>query len=286
MPLRLAAPTRAEAGLTRTARDRGGSRQEEHPVLMFENWLARLRDRGFVTCPASSAVPVDLRAVTLDGTGLHFRCRGVRVALQIYRPGRAAWQTPLRDEHWAPEESLELWENRPLRGRQVPDGGRLVFTGDGADPKPDAEIVLDGAHSRGWRGHEAGLLPSAEAALIFETMITIARLVTGADLALRTPDRLPHQPRQRLGVPAHSVLLPPPALSQPVLVQAARTSILAQPLLSPAAFHSAASHPGVPAPPAGASVREHAHPALVAAAAVGDQSTGTRRAGPARFILR
>ncbi|OHV43106.1 hypothetical protein BBK14_10775 [Parafrankia soli] len=151
--------------------------------MMFESWLARLRDRGFVMCPASSAIPVDVRAVAADGTGLHFRCRGVRVRLAVYRPGRAAWQTPLRDENWAPEESLELWERRPLRDGTVPAKGRLVFVADGEDgaAEPDAEIVLDGARSRGWRGHEAGLLRTAEAASLFENMLLVAGLAAEID---------------------------------------------------------------------------------------------------------
>ncbi|WP_063745376.1 hypothetical protein [Parafrankia sp. EUN1f] len=206
--------------------------------MTFESWLARLRDRGFVTCPGSSAVPIDLKAVTADGTGLHFRCRGVRVHLDVYRPGRAAWQTPLRDEAWSPEETLELWENRPVQDRTVPTGGRLVFVGpgpdsgpsrgggsgggepgsgrdgDGPEPRPDTRIVLDGARSRGWRGHEAGLLAAAEAAAIFESMLVLAGLVTATGHQPPAPRLVPaqgHTPRQPR--PARAVQPAEPAMA-------------------------------------------------------------------------
>lgn len=183
--------------------------------MTFESWLARLRDRGFVTCPASSGIPVDMRAVAHDGTGLHFRCRGVRIRLHVYRPGRAAWQTPLRDENWSPEESLELWENRPLRDTEIPAGGRLVFVAAGADPEPDTEIVLDGAETHGWRNHEAGLLPAAEAAAIFDTMLVAAGLTMTAGEAPRPPR--PRQPHARPAAlrPPGSHLLQPVDLATP-----------------------------------------------------------------------
>jgi len=147
--------------------------------VTFDTWIARLRARGFVLCPASSAVPVEVRGVTPRGVGVHFRCRGVRVRLRVYRPGRAAWQIPLRDDGWCPEESLELWVHRPVVGAGVPERGRLVFPDEAP---PDDELVLDGSREWGWRSHEAGLLRAAEAAPLFDLMLAGAGLTdTGLD---------------------------------------------------------------------------------------------------------
>ena len=142
--------------------------------MTFDTWIARLRARGFILCPASSAVPVELRAVLPGGVGVHFRCQGVRVRLRVYRPGRAAWQIPLRDTGWCPEESLELWVHQPVTGDAVPDRGRLVFPDEA---RPDDEIVLDGAREWGWRSYEAGLLRAAQAAPLFDLMLAGAGLL-------------------------------------------------------------------------------------------------------------
>ncbi|WP_007514977.1 hypothetical protein [Pseudofrankia saprophytica] len=142
--------------------------------MTFEAWLARLRNDGYLLCPASTAVPVELRAVRPDGWGLHLRCRGVRVQLGLYRPGRSAWQVPLWDRDVLPEDSLELWEHRPLplTGVAVPEGTRIAFTG--AHEAPDHLVVFDGARERGWRGYEAGLLRSGDAAEIFAALLAAA----------------------------------------------------------------------------------------------------------------
>lgn len=146
--------------------------------MTFEAWLGRLRNDGYLLCPASTAVPVELRAVRPDGWGLHLRCRGVHVRLGLYRPGRSAWQVPLRDRDVIPEESLELWEHRPLRQATepattaLPAGTRIVFTG--AWDAPDHQLVFDGSRERGWRGYEAGLLGAGAAADIFATLLAAA----------------------------------------------------------------------------------------------------------------
>ncbi|MDT3443723.1 hypothetical protein [Pseudofrankia sp. BMG5.37] len=142
--------------------------------MTFEAWLARLRNDGYLLCPASTAVPVELRAVRPDGWGLHLRCRGVRVQLGLYRPGRPAWQVPLWDRDVLPEDALELWEHRPLPLAEVdvPEGTRIAFSG--AHEAPDHLVVFDGARERGWRGHEAGLLRPGAAAEIFAALLADA----------------------------------------------------------------------------------------------------------------
>jgi hypothetical protein len=146
--------------------------------VTFQEWIDRLRAAGHVLCPASSAVPIELRGVRPDGTGFHYRCRGVRVRLALYRPGRAAWQVPLWDDRWCPEESLSLWEQRPveagtpvdaanLGGMQSQTGAQLVFD-DAANP--DRFAVIDGAAEWGWDSHEAGLLGPAAAAVLFDRL--------------------------------------------------------------------------------------------------------------------
>jgi len=147
--------------------------------VTFEAWLGRLRNDGYLLCPTNTAVPVELRAVRPDGWGLHLRCRGVRVSLGLYRPGRCAWQVPLRDRQVIPEEALELWEHRPLHqaaapgsGAMLPPGTRIAFTG--AHDTPDHELIFDGSRERGWQGHEAGLLGAGGAAEIFATLLAAA----------------------------------------------------------------------------------------------------------------
>ncbi|MBL7494797.1 hypothetical protein [Frankia nepalensis] len=139
--------------------------------MTFEAWLDRLRTDGYLLCPASSAVPVELRAVRPDGWGVHLRCRGVHVRLGLYRPGRSVWQVPLWDREVVPEDALELWEHQPPPSAAglLPVGTRIAFTG--AADAPDHQAVFDGATERGWRGHEAGLLSPADAAKIFGTLL-------------------------------------------------------------------------------------------------------------------
>jgi hypothetical protein len=165
--------------------------------VTFQAWMARLRSEGYLVCPASSAVPVEFRVVRPDGVGLHFRCRGVRVRLGWYRPGRAVWQTPIRDERWCPEEALELWEHRPVDlAGEVPDYGRIVFPDGG---EPDREVTLDGAREWGWRSHEAGLLRTATAAVLFTRLLAVAEGSAGVPAGGRDGGGLPEA-----GVPASS----------------------------------------------------------------------------------
>jgi hypothetical protein len=136
--------------------------------VSFKAWMNRLRADGYLLCPGSSAVPVDVRGVRRDGVGLHFRCRGTAVRLAAYRPGRAAWQVAVRDAGWCPEESLQLWVHRPLDGTPPPPEARLAFPGDAG---PDREVILDGADAWGWRHHEAGLLRPDAAAQLFDHLL-------------------------------------------------------------------------------------------------------------------
>jgi hypothetical protein len=193
---------------------------ERHFIVTFQAWLGRLRSDGHVVCPASSAVPVELRVVRPDGVGLHFRCRGVRVRLGWYRPGRAAWQTPIRDERWCPEESLELWEHRPVEpAGEVPDYGRLVFPDGG---EPDRQVILDGAREWGWRSHEAGLLRAASAAVLFTRLLAVAEGIAcvsaldrdgGGLLTAEAPE--PWEGGGSADIPALPFLIPPARSAQP-----------------------------------------------------------------------
>jgi hypothetical protein len=139
----------------------------------LRGWAAAVRPRGIVFCPSSSPLPVDVRGLLADGTGFHLRCRGTRVTLASYRPGRARWQVPLEGLAWVPEEYLSLWERRPLddpgalaAAATQPAGARLVFGG-----APDRGATYDGHRRHGWRGHEAGLLRPDAAARIFESLL-------------------------------------------------------------------------------------------------------------------
>ncbi|WP_261575968.1 hypothetical protein [Frankia gtarii] len=148
--------------------------------MSFEAWMARLRNEGYLVCPGSSAVPVEIRGVRPDGVGLHFRCRGTSIRLAVYRPGRAAWQVAVRDDGWCPEEALQLWAHLPLDGPPPPADARLAFPGDA---RPDQELVVDGARAWGWSRHEAGLLrPSAAAYLFGHLLATLTG--SGAQEAL------------------------------------------------------------------------------------------------------
>ena len=50
------------------------------------------------------------------------------------------------------------WGSAQTAGPALPAGTRIAFTG--ATETPDHLVVFDGAHERGWLGHEAGLLRS------------------------------------------------------------------------------------------------------------------------------
>lgn len=135
----------------------------------FQGWVARLRAGGYRVCPASTAVPVEVWGLRPDGSGFHLRCRGVRVRLALYRPGRAAWQVPIASGAPRPEEEVSGWERHPVgRWEDAPADARLVFDGGPAD----AHAIFDGGHERGWTGHEAGLLRPAEAAVLFHHLLT------------------------------------------------------------------------------------------------------------------
>jgi hypothetical protein len=136
----------------------------------FQQWTARLRAQGWRICPSSTGVPVDLRGLLPDGRGFHLSCRGVRVHLAVYRPGRACWHVPVVADISRPEEAISEWEHRPLDGvGDPPPGTQLVFDG----PAPDSHAVWDGARERGWTSYEAGLLRPAEAAAHFTSLLTM-----------------------------------------------------------------------------------------------------------------
>ncbi len=187
----------------------------------FEEWTASLRAAGFQLCPRSCAVPVELRGLRPDGFGFHLRCRGVRVKLSLFRPGRAMWQLPFWDPQWVPEEGLSLWANypmdhpslghrpfghpapsglntddgthtgNPMNNSYIPNSVRMVFDHGEA---PDHQVVFDGGQECGWRGHEAGLLRPAAAATFFARLMREADPATDLGSALLVP-------RARVGEP-------------------------------------------------------------------------------------
>ncbi|WP_462166738.1 hypothetical protein [Frankia sp. AiPs1] len=168
----------------------------------FNAWTNRLRAEGYLVCPGSSAVPVDLRGVRRDGLGLHFRCRGTTVRLGVYRPGRAAWQVAVRDAAWCPEEALQLWVHRPLDDAPPPDGAMLAFPGSDG---PDNEILLDGARLWGWTGHDAGLLPPDDASTIFDQLVATLPNTPEAHRLPAQPDRGADRQGRSSPAPRHPV---------------------------------------------------------------------------------
>jgi hypothetical protein len=173
------------------------SDREGNDAVSFKAWMNRLRAEGYLVCPGSSAVPVDVRSVRRDGVGLHFRCRGTAVRLDAYRPGRTAWQVAVRDEAWCPEESLQLWVHRPLDVSPAPAGALLAFPGDDG---PDQQIIVDGAKAWGWSRHEAGLLRPAAAADLFDRLLVALAAADDARPLVRpgNPPAVGH-PALRLG---------------------------------------------------------------------------------------
>ena len=123
-------------------------------ALTFATWTRGLSARGYDVLPASHAVPVSLWLRDGDRV-LHFTARGTRLRLDAFEPTdlttlllRAACDCA---EH-----------------RQAGATGRGVLN-PGADPLETHE--LDGAEVFGWRGHEAALLPPAEVAGFFESLV-------------------------------------------------------------------------------------------------------------------
>jgi hypothetical protein len=134
--------------------------------LTFASWARALTARGYDVLPASHAVPVSLwlrDGDPYDGRVLHFSARGTRLRLAVYSP--ADLTTLLL------RAACDCAEHR-----QAGATGRLVLN-PGARPTEVHE--LDGARVFGWTGHEAALLPLAEAAGIFESLL--ARLPVAVD---------------------------------------------------------------------------------------------------------
>ena len=126
--------------------------------LTFASWTRALSARGYGVLPASHAVPVSLwlrDGDPYDGRVLHFSARGTRLRLAVYSP--ADLTTLLL------RAACDCAEHR-----QAGAAGRMVLN-PGAQPLEVHE--LDGARVFGWRGHEAALLPLAEAAGILESLL-------------------------------------------------------------------------------------------------------------------
>jgi len=132
------------------------------PPLSFTAWTHGLSARGFSVLPSSHAVPVSLWLREHDPAGapaadriLHFTARGARFRLAAYRPSDLTTLI-LRS-------TCDCEEHRTAGG-----AGRVVLN-PGAAPTEVHE--LDGVAVFGWTGHEAALVPVAEAAGIFESLL-------------------------------------------------------------------------------------------------------------------
>jgi hypothetical protein len=133
----------------------------------FSTWNRVLADRGLSVVPPSHAVPVDVWALLPGAGALHFRCRGTIATLAVYADADLVLTEP--------EVSASCdcgAEHRTARSET------RVALRRGA--RPSAQATYDGRAERGWKGHEAGLLGVAEAALLFERLLAVVR----PDLAL------------------------------------------------------------------------------------------------------
>ena len=136
--------------------------------LTFTTWTRALAARGYDVLPTSHAVPVSLWLRDTQGNRvLHFTARGTRLRLDVFEPTdlttlllRAACDCA---EH-----------------RQAGATGRVVLN-PGAVASETHE--LDGGEVFGWRGHEAALLPLAEAAGFLESLLARLTVQALADTA-------------------------------------------------------------------------------------------------------
>lgn len=133
----------------------------------FSTWTRVLTDRGLSVVPPSHAVPIDVWAL-LPGTGaLHFRCRGTAATLAVYE-----------DAHLLLTEPEVAATCDCGAAHRIARAESRVALRENAQPA--ALATYDGKADRGWTAHEAGLLSVAEAAEIFEQLLTVVR----PDLAL------------------------------------------------------------------------------------------------------
>lgn len=137
----------------------------------FSAWTRALADRGFTVVPPSHIAPVDIWALTPQGTALHFRCRGTSVTLAEYADADLHVVMPTAicgcgcGAAAAPPPSAGQFSVRP--------GAR-----------PIRSTGYDGRRERGWTYQEAGLLTIGQAAVLFEALLgSLAGEVLGGQLA-------------------------------------------------------------------------------------------------------
>ena len=133
----------------------------------FSTWTRVLADRGLSVVPPSHAVPVDVWALLPGAGALHFRCRGTSATLAQYADADLLLTEP----------EVEATCDCGAGHRTARSESRVALRPGTA---PVAVAKYDGRADRGWTSHEAGLLGVAEAAVLFEQLLTDVR----PDLAL------------------------------------------------------------------------------------------------------
>ena len=133
--------------------------------MNLSTWITSLAARGLTALPPSTAVPVELYALLPGGDLLHFRSRGTSVTLRRFAAADVSVVLPTAYAGTTPE-ALSVSDVRSLR--DAPGAGRVVLP---AAARPTAEVAIDGAARFGWTGFEAGLLPVAVAALLFDELL-------------------------------------------------------------------------------------------------------------------
>jgi hypothetical protein len=126
--------------------------------MEFRTWTRSLYDRGIRVIPPSHPTPVQVWAVLPSGGVVRFRCRGTTVTLVSYDPGDL--------QLLAPASTCACGCGTEVTGPVHPQ--RVAVR---AGARPIEGTVFDGAVERGWFGYEAGLLPVAEAAPLFDVLL-------------------------------------------------------------------------------------------------------------------
>lgn len=146
----------------------------------FRTWIRALDARGFHVLAPSHPVPVELWAALPGGAEssgvVQFRCRGTAVTLTRYAVTDLAIVAP-----------ADPCECDCARAAAAESTAQRVLVRPGSEPRQ--VVRWDGRRERGWTGHEAGLLGVAEAAELFDQLLTRLDIPTAA---------LPHPPSPAL----------------------------------------------------------------------------------------
>lgn len=137
--------------------------------MQLQEWTRDLAGRGITVTAPTTTVPVDLWALTDDGSALHLRCRGRRVRLSVWVAASLRRSVPgvVVDlpGHPAQDERLVGLYEAPAAPLVVPAG-----------VKPERVVEIDGAERFGWTGIEAGRLTVGEAAGLLDQLLSEAGL--------------------------------------------------------------------------------------------------------------